>query len=195
MTSLINGIIEYLDKITIVVASMSIIITAWKKIIIPVNKIFETNEELKLSVEQIKSEVTTNGGKSIKDTVNSLRATCETIEKRQRVIDQRTRASLHYLDAGLFETDKDGRLIWTNEAFYKVTGKSQSDMEGFDWLSFLHEDDRDHVIHEFESCLKMARKFYIETKTLEGKAIILSGYPYKVGEDQHGGYLINIIQP
>ena len=189
-----NTVIEYLDIVGIIAAAIAVPVALWRKLIVPINKLFASNEELIETVKQIKSEVVCNGGKSIKDTVNGLKRTCENIEKRQRIIDQRTRASLHYLDAGLFETDKTGKLIWTNEAFYRVTGQTQADMEGYDWLSFLHEDEREQVIKEFSSCLKMSRKFYVETKTVEEKEVILSGYAYKLGEDQNGGYLINIIQ-
>lgn len=189
-----NTIIEYLDIVGIIAAAIAVPITLWRKLIVPINKLFSSNEELIKTVKQIESEVVTNGGKSIKDTVNGLKQTCENIEKRQRVIDQRTRASLHYSDAGLFETDKTGKLTWTNEAFYKITGQTQTDVEGYDWLSFIHEDEREQVIKEFSSCLKMSRKFYVETKTVKGKDVILSGYAYKIGEDQNGGYLINIIQ-
>lgn len=189
-----NTIIEYLDIVGIIAAAIAVPIALWRKMIVPINKIFASHEKLINTVQQIKSEVVTNGGKSIKDTVNGLKKTCENIEKRQRVIDQRTRASLHYLDAGLFETDKTGKLTWTNEAFYKITGQTQTDMEGYDWLSFIHEDEREQVIKEFSSCLKMSRKFYVETKTVKGTDVILSGYAYKLGEDQNGGYLINIIQ-
>jgi PAS domain S-box-containing protein len=185
--------IEYLD-IGITSAAIGAAISVWYKMVVPINKMFKVNEELAIAVEQIKSEIVTNSGKSIKDTVNGLKKTCESIEKRQMVIDQRTRASLHYVDAGLFETDKTGKLIWTNETFYKITGQTQADMEGYDWLSFIHEDEREQVIYEFASCLKMSRKFYVETQTVEGKAIVLSGYAYKLGEGQNGGYLINIIQ-
>jgi len=187
-------VIEYLDVVGIIAAAIAIPIAVWRKLVIPMNKAFSINEELFSTVQQIKSEIVTNGGKSIKDTVNGLKQTCENIEKRQRVIDQRTRASLHYLDAGLFETDKTGKLTWTNEAFYKITGQTQSDMEGYDWLSFIHEEDRERVIQEFLSCLDMSRKFYVETHTVKGQAVILSGYAYKLGGDQNGGYLINIIQ-
>ena len=44
---------------------------------------------LQKSVEAIKSEVTPNGGGSIKDLVLKLDRTCERIETRQKVIDQR----------------------------------------------------------------------------------------------------------
>ena len=101
-----NTIIEYLDIMGIIAAAIAIPITFWRKMIVPINKMFASHEKLINTVQQIKSEIVTNGGKSIKDTVNGLKKTCENIEKRQRVIDQRTRASLHYLDAGLFETDK-----------------------------------------------------------------------------------------
>jgi PAS domain S-box-containing protein len=187
-------LVDYLDIMGIVGAAIAVPVAIWRKLVIPINKVFSTNEEVVAAIKQIKSEVVTNGGKSIKDTVNGLKNICEGMEKRQKVIDQRIRASLHYLDAGLFETDRKGKLIWTNEAFCKITGMSQSDMEGYDWLSFIHESERDQVIREFSSCLKMSRKFYVETQTVKDKAIALSGHAYKLGEDQNGGYLINIIQ-
>jgi PAS domain-containing protein len=187
--------IEYLDSVGAISVIFGVCVTVWRKLIVPINKLFITNKELVEAVKKIQSEVTTNGGKSIKDTVNSLRDICETIHYRQQIIDQRTLASLHYIDAGLFETDTSGKLIWTNEAFYKITGETQSNVEGYDWMSFIDEDDREQTINEFASCIKMARKFYIKTKDIHGKTTIFSGYPYKTGENRHGGYLINVTQP
>jgi hypothetical protein len=53
-------------------------------------------EEVKKSISIIKAEVTPNSGKSLKDTVNSLKKACDRIETRQKVLDQRSKAALHY---------------------------------------------------------------------------------------------------
>ena len=62
-----------------------------------VYKIFKTSrvylseqEQIKNSIETIKAEVTHNGGKSLKDTVGQLKTTCDRIEVRQKVLDQRS---------------------------------------------------------------------------------------------------------
>ena len=72
------------------------------------------------SVNDIKKELTTNGGSSLKDAIISMGKSCERIEERQKVIIQRTKAALHYSGAALFETDEDGRMTWSNANFSNI---------------------------------------------------------------------------
>ena len=87
----------------------------WRKLIKPANSFLKDHEKIKASIQTIKEEVVTNGGRSLKDAVIQLKRTCDRIETRQKVINQRSKASLHYQNEALFETDKDGKLIWIND--------------------------------------------------------------------------------
>lgn len=156
-----------------------------------VKKFVSDQEVIKKSINDIKAEVTQNGGKSIKDVVNSLKSTAERIETRQKVLDQRSKAALHYTERPLFETDKSGKLIWSNEAFQKLT-RENGVLEGHDWLAMIHEDEREAFISEVKSCLRMCRKIVIETESVNGNKISFLGYPYKTGSDTHEGFLIHV---
>ena len=59
----------------------------------------------------MQKELSTNGGNSLKDAIIDLRQTCHRIRKT-KIIEQRTKAALHYSNVALFETDIAGRLVW-----------------------------------------------------------------------------------
>ena len=110
----------------------------------------------------IKKEVTPNSGSSMKDTINGLKIAIDRIEVRQQVIDQRTKATLHYnTEFALFEVDRSGRIVWNNDAFKKLTDDNGR-MDGTDWFAIVE------------------------------KFIHFSGYPYKVDENNHEGFLIHL---
>jgi len=178
--------------ITLLSGILGLISWLWIKILKPTMKFVHQHEEVAKSVETIKNELTTNGGNSIKDAVCNLGSTCGRIEDGQKIIEQRTKATLHYIPVALFETDRCGRLTWTNEPFYELTGQTLSDIEGFDWVTYIHEDEREGLVAEWESCLEMNRKFSKDVMTSDNKEVRLTGFPYKLSEEEHGGFLVSI---
>lgn len=166
----------------------------WVKVINPLVSLINNQDYFKKAVEEIKKELQTNGGNSLKDAVIKLGSTCDRIEKRQKIIEQRTKASLHYSNVALFETDCEGRLIWNNNHLCDVIVKSASSLEGYDWINCINEEEREEVLAEFLSCIRMNRKFNRTTKTVDDKNIRMIGYPYKISEDTHGGFLVSISQ-
>jgi len=177
--SLLGGVITFLSII-------------WVKIIKPLFQIVENQEDFKISLETIKKELTTNGGNSLKDSIIDLRGTCSRIECRQKVIEQRAKAALHYNNAALFETDQQGRLTWTNSNFYDLTCDSVTSVEGYDWLTYVKEEEREEFFHEFQSCLEMNRKFVKETLNSNNQKIKFIGFPYKIDDKSHGGFIVNL---
>ena len=169
-----------------------IVIPIWKKTIIPILRFLSSHEELMSSVDTIKKEVLPNGGNSLKDTVTSLNSTCKRIEETQKVIEQRSRLALYYQNKPLFETDKDGHLLWSNEEFYNLACDNQEDLHGFNWINYVQSSDRDDFIKEFKSCSDMCRKFEFETFSSDGKKIKFVGTPYKINESSHMGFIFNL---
>lgn len=164
----------------------------WKKFLKPIVKLCKNQDYFKESVEEIRKELKTNGGNSIKDAIIDLKDSCKRIEYRQQVIIQRTKAALHYSGAALFETDEDGRMIWSNAHLCKFFPVIGTQLEGYDWLNIIHEDEREEVLKEFLSCLEMNRRFSKPTKNFEGEEIRFLGYPYRLNEDTHGGFLVSV---
>tara|TARA_Y100001973_G_C5185600_1_gene327648 strand:- start:828 stop:1412 length:585 start_codon:yes stop_codon:yes gene_type:complete len=170
----------------------SIVIFLWKKLLKPAIKLMDDHEEIKKSIDIIKGEVTPNGGGSMKDAVNGLRETCESIEKTQKILDQRSKAALHYTDRPLFETDELGRLSWSNESFQELTKENGDFSEGLDWISIINEEEREEFLKEFTSCLEMCRRVDIETESVKGQKIHFLGYPYRISETSQQGFLIHL---
>jgi PAS domain-containing protein len=164
----------------------------WVKAIKPTIKLLQGQENLIKSLNDIKKELTTNGGNSLKDAVIDLRTTIQRMETRQKVIEQRTKAALHYTNEALFETDDQGRLIWTNYSFYELTSAIINSVDGYDWLSYIEEEEREDFFNEFKSCLSMNRKFVKMTRSCDGKTVKIVGFPYKITDSSHGGFLVSV---
>ena len=167
---------------------------AWKKFLKPIVKLCKNQDFFVASVEEIRQELQTNGGSSLKDAIISMRESCARIENRQKVIIQRTKAALHYSNVALFETDETGRLVWSNANLCDLTKDIVNSLEGFDWINLFKEEEREEVLGEFESCLNMNRRFSKVTEMQNGKTIRLLGYPYRISDLEHGGFLISITQ-
>lgn len=184
------------EKITFVFSVLGGLITfvsiIWAKIIGPLLRIIENQEEFKTALNNIQKELSTNGGNSVKDAIIDLRGTCNRIENRQKIIEQRTKASLHYNNVALFETDEHGRLTWTNSNFYDLTCDSVTSVEGYDWLTYIKEEEREDLFDEFKSCLNMNRKFIKTATNCNNQQIKLVGFPYKINENNHGGFLVSL---
>lgn len=166
----------------------------WKKFLKPIVKLCKNQDFFLESVNDIRKELTTNGGSSLKDAIISMRESCGRIENRQKVIIQRTKAALHYSNVALFETDETGRLVWSNANLCDLTKDIVNSLEGFDWINLFKEEEREEVLGEFESCLSMNRRFSKVTQMQNGKTIRLLGYPYRISDLEHGGFLISITQ-
>lgn len=166
----------------------------WKKFLKPIVKLCKNQDYFKETVEEIRKELQTNGGSSLKDAIISMRESCVRIENRQKVIIQRTKAALHYSNMALFETDESGRLIWSNANLCELTKDIVTSVEGFDWINLFTEDEREEVLTEFKSCLHMNRRFSKISKMQNGKTVRLLGYPYRISDSEHGGFLISITQ-
>jgi hypothetical protein len=164
----------------------------WIKFLRPILKLVNNQDLFTESVKELRKELMTNGGNSLKDSIIELKKICKVIDKRQRIIEQRTRASMHYNEVALFETDNEGRLIWNNIHLHKFIDDSNLFLEGYDWINIVNEEDRSSVLQEFKSCIEMNRRFNKVTRTSDGKQLRLIGYPYKISDEEHGGFLVSV---
>jgi transcriptional regulator with PAS, ATPase and Fis domain len=177
--SLLGGIITFLSVL-------------WVRVARPIFKLVDNQEAITASIETIRKELTTNGGNSVKDAIIELKGTCKRIENRQKIIEQRTKAALHYNEVSLFETDEQGRLTWTNNNFYELTKDEVSSVEGYDWLIYIKDSERDQFFQEFKSCLAMNRKFNKISTNCKDEKIKFLGFPYKIDDNTHGGFIIQL---
>jgi PAS domain S-box-containing protein len=60
---------------------------------------------------------------------------------------------------GVFHTDQEGAVLYTNTEWQKITEMTMSDSLGFGWAEALHPDDKEHILQEWEICLREQRGF------------------------------------
>lgn len=148
--------------------------------LIPVISFYKNQQSIVSSVQEIKKELTTNGGSSIKDTVNR-------IDRRQVMIDKRSKAIFYNIEKAILEVDENGNILWANEAFHNLMGTKN--LKGLDWVSYIDEPQREYFLREFESCSEKLRELKFETISTEGKKIKYTGFPYR-DSDRNFGFLI-----
>lgn len=156
----------------------------WAKMLKPVIKMVTGHEYLVDTIKQIKGELTTNGGSSIKDAINR-------IEKRQIMIDKRTKAIFYNENEIIFEVNEAGHILWANKRFHDIMGSKN--ITGLDWISFIDEPQRDIFLREIESCSEKLRELRFETMSYKGSKIRFSGFPYR-DTNKNFGFLIYLYE-
>ena len=171
-------ILEYIGLIISIIASVfGLFRWLYNKIVKPISKMVQSHEYVLNTVKQIKGELTTNGGSSIKDTVNR-------IDRRQIMIDKRSKAVFYNLEEAILEVDERGNILWANESFHRIF--KNKNLNGLDWVCFIDEPKREEFIKEFKSCSKQNRELNFETVSTDGNTVKFSGFPYRDNNKTYG---------
>lgn len=132
-------------------ALMGFVILLWKKIVKPTIDVY-TNWKLALEkIEKIFFEVTPNGGTSIKDAVRR-------IEKEAALSRERFKAMYAEDSAAVFESDSEGKFIWVNRTFCRLTERSPDQLLGSGWHNAICPRFRSETICEWEKSIKENRE-------------------------------------
>ena len=142
-------------------------------------------------LQNIQSELTNNGGQSLKDIV--LR-----IEEKQVAIDAFLRAQLNIHNVAIVRTDASGKLFACNRAYQHITGASLAEVQGDGWINVIHPEDRARVKKLWELAVEEQREFHeiIRFKNADGFCFSANANAYRE-IDSHGvlrGYL-GVITP
>lgn len=110
-------------------------------------------------IKQIKSELTSNSGKSLKDLVKKIEVDVESNTNLTKTILCRQRWILDNRNEPIFEADEKGNFTWVNEAFVKLTKRSCYDLMGTKWKNIIAEPNRDMVYSHWDNAIKEKRNF------------------------------------
>ncbi|MBD2296507.1 PAS domain S-box protein [Anabaena sphaerica FACHB-251] len=66
------------------------------------------------------------------------------------------------LPIGVFLTDKEGKIIYTNPYYQKISGLTIAATRGKNWLDFIHADDREKILKEWLMILNNSPKDFCE---------------------------------
>lgn len=105
-----------------------------------------------LHLSAIRSELSPNGGSSLKDQVTK-------IATRMDISDQIRRVLADGRELALFETDASGRCVWVNGTYARLVGMPSAEFQGFGWVNAVHPDDRERISEEWEFAVGQQREF------------------------------------
>jgi len=144
------------------------VLVAFKKYVVnPIMNAIKKVSLLLVKVDEISKIIQPNGGSSVLDKLSR-------IEKAQIVIENKHKLLSLVLGVAMFETDKNGNYIWVSSEWSKYTGMAQEETLNNDWLTGVHEDDRDMVHEEWSKCLIQKREFFCRFRlkhTATGKVL------------------------
>lgn len=184
MKHFFQHIIDYLSNlsmelITWIGGSLMGIVAFHKAVVKPTwdyIKAAQERERLQLvqseKIDKIWSEVSTNGGGSIKDAIGR-------IEKRQILSEQRAKVTANRLELAYTSYNARGECIEASLYFCRLIGRSEGELIGNQWLSCIHKEDRHRFMEEWneaiESGIELNTEYRITTlsgDTLKVKAIM-----------------------
>lgn len=107
----------------------------------------DTFDSVVASQKRIEAELSTNGGKSLKDTVNRIDRKTEHLQARARHQDNRSSKPIFELDAG-------GGLTFANAALCQMLGLEEEDLMFRNWISRVVADQRQGILREIKDAVE-----------------------------------------
>jgi len=124
-----------------------------------INKKLSTVPKLETDVTEIKLQLRTNGGTSLKDAVNRIETKLGEVRTDVAVLKGRESARM-YLDAQpTFECDANGYATALNKSLLDIVGMEIDEAIGYGWLKAVKTIDQDRVQREWESSVRNGREF------------------------------------
>ena len=142
-------------------------------------------KEVKPMIEEMRKELKTNGGSSIKDVVNS-------ISKDTQKLTMRVEADYRTVQEGIYECDLDGNCTFVNRYWCSLTGLVPDDALGSGWLRAVHPEDKTRVKEEWKEAVERHADFIMSYKYLKPSGEIVKvkshGTPLKTNKGEIVGY-------
>ena len=150
--------------LTVLATIFGILYKVIKKIYNGITTEIKSRTEMHEKVNIILSELTPNHGSSLKDKINIIgdglnENTKVTKENSEMLKTLRARQQwmLDMQKQPIFESDETGSCIWVNDTYSTLINRCKEEILGNGWKNFIHEDDRERVIDEWNSAIKEER--------------------------------------
>lgn len=103
----------------------------------------------------------------------------------------------HNAPAGIFRANQQGDILFVNNRWSALTGRSQAECQGFGWLLAVHPDDNKKVTEEWRKCVRGEKEFHLDfrVRNKDGSIRWLAGHAMRVLDDheQPNGILGSVL--
>jgi PAS domain-containing protein len=125
----------------------------------PYTNITDNVATISKEIKEIKKELTFNSGTSLKDLVNQIKFDVKSNTELTTTILNRQRWMLDNRTEPIFETNKDGKFTWVNDAFMKLTDRGFKDLKDNNWVNILKEEIRNDIANDWYLAVASKRNF------------------------------------
>ncbi|MHC4701772.1 MAG: PAS domain-containing protein [Planctomycetota bacterium] len=87
-------------------------------------------------------------------------------EEALRESEERFRSLSESSPVGIFHTDEQGAVLYTNPQWQRITGLSLEESLGFGWARAIHPDDKDRILGLWDECLREEKGYSGEFRFL-----------------------------
>lgn len=140
----------------------------------PYTNMTENIGKINENITDIKKELTHNSGTSLKDFVSQIKTDVKSNTQLTTTILNRQRWMLDNRSEPIFETNKDGKFTWVNDAFIRLTDRGFKELKDNNWVNVLHEDIRNDIAKDWYLAISMQRNFEHTVKIVDAKNAIYS---------------------
>lgn len=113
-------------------------------------------------VTNIRCELSSNGGRTLRDQVNGLTTTVAGIDARTRRTDALQCVLIETMTQPTFETDERGHWRTVSRGLEQLTGYDGRELVGNGWRSLIPMDQREHVLREWQHAVKDRRHIRLD---------------------------------
>jgi len=131
--------------------------------------------KMSADIEFIVSELKTNGGASLRDSVIRNEETLNRIESMTWSNVEVQRARMDNDREMIFITDEKGDCTWANRAYARHTGRTIEEVRGSGWINVVHPSQRDRVAKAWYDAIKHNREFEMIIEFMDTADVAFKG--------------------
>lgn len=165
--------------VSFALAAIALIGALYRFVVKPSMTMYKYVRDRDQKLNQILLELNTNGGSSIKDQLNR-------IESRQLFSEHISKATMASLGIGCWKSNSDGQFIEASSLFCRITGRTETEILGSTWSTWIHHDDRENVFDEWMRCVEEEIEFSMDYRYVrpDGTIVPCHGSSYPIFNDK-----------
>jgi PAS domain S-box-containing protein len=134
--------------------AITAVATAYTKVVRPfLVEEKKRKEELIKKINEIKGELTFNGGSSLKDAVYRVEGNISQLTKRVGSVEENQRAILNLNNIAYWISNNKGECVEASPGLCKLLGRSESEIVGNNWAAWLVSEDKRRVYDAWEHAM------------------------------------------
>jgi PAS domain-containing protein len=115
--------------------------------------------ELLQKIDDIKGELSFNGGGSLKDVVYRIEGKIIRLDSRIGSLEENQRAILNLNNVAYWVSNELGECVEASPSLCKMLGRSESEIKGNNWASWLVQNDKKRIFDAWEYAIKNKMTF------------------------------------